>query len=401
LAFPSLASAEPTTVVYWRHHYGPEITAMEELIERFEAEQPDIRIDLQTFPYNVYTTKVAAALSAGSGPHIVNLHNSWAHGWIQGGRLQPLPQDRFSDAELRARLFPLAASFTADGRWYGIPLGAANLALFYNRRMFAEKDLLPPRTWSELEAAARALTIRDRRGRLLQAGASIGGAEGGAWNFFLEGILRQGGVDILAADETHVLWNTPRGAEALRWYTSFITDLKVNSELFPGTFDAFRLELSAMMVTGSWSLSALARDAPDLDFGTAVLPSSDDGRRATYGTLWSTCATNRAKGAVRDAAMTFLAFLAKYETSRWWSEQTGELPVHQQVLDDSAFRAEHPELEPFLAQMPYSYSSLKKDESVYMDAIIEAIQQVVLRDMDPAEALNRAAETVDAMLGSR
>ena len=388
-------------VTYWRHEHEPATRAMNELIDRFHARNRDVRVVLRTYPYSVFTTKVVAAITAGEGPDIVNIHGSWAYGQIQSGLLQRVPESVLSAREIEQELFPLVRAFERDGAYYALPIGAGNLALFYNKALFRRAGLdprRPPRTWSELRQMAERLTRRDEHGRLVQAGASIGRAQGSGWNYFVDVVLPQAGAGALAPDERRVAWNTERGVRALRWYTGFIKTHEVNTVLFPDDFDAFRLGLSAMMISGNWDVAGLERVAPDLDLGVAPLPASDDGVRASWATAWGNAVTKNATGRRRDAAWAFVRFLMTEESMKLWWERTGELPVRAHIVEDPAFVARLGPHQAFVAQMPYSQASLKKDEGEYMAAITEAIEQVLLNDMDPREALDRAARRVDRML---
>ena len=396
------ADDDRQVVTYWRHYAENELAAMETLIERFEADHPDVRIDLRTYPFGVYKTKVVAALTAGEGPDIVNIHNSWAYDYVDSGLLDPVPDGLFAEGELEEAFFPLARSFALHGVTYGVPIGGANLALFYNATMFDEAGLATPSTWSEFETAAHALARRDRHGRLTRAGASTGRGGNQGWNYFVDGILPQAGIEPLQPDGRAVAWNTPAGVEALRWFTSFAHGPDApNSVLFPLPHDAFRLGISAMIVDGNWRIGALRTDAPDLDYGTAPVPHKAGEAPATYGTAWGNAVTRRAED--RSAAWRFVHFLAEYDSMVTWSEQTSELPMRRRVLDDTAYLARMHEatggrLQPFIDQMPYARASLKKNEPVYKKAIVDAVDRVLLKDVDPAIALADAADQVNAML---
>lgn len=401
------AAGDEVVITYWRHHNEVEVVTMEALIERFEAAHPGVRVELETFPFNVYMTKVVATLTAGLGPDVVNLHNSWIHDYVDSGLIEPVPQGLFDDGEFEREFFPLMDAFAQHGVTYGVPVGGGNLGLYYHRGMLAEAGIEPPRTWSELEAAARQLARRDEHGRLIRAGASLGEADGQGWNMLVDAFFPQRGVGRLADDGRSVAWDTAEGAEVLAWYTEFArADDAPNSVLFPKPNEAFRLELSAMIVDGNWRIGVLQTEAPDLDYGTAPIPVADGGTPATYGTAWGNAITRRAEGPVREAAWEFVHFLAEYGSMVTWSEGTGELPMRRRVLEDEAYRARMDELtdgriEPFLVQMEYAQASLKKDEVTYKASLVEAVDRVLLTDADPAEALHDAAERVDEMLERR
>jgi multiple sugar transport system substrate-binding protein len=60
-------------IEYWQYFFEARVTAMEKLIENFEAANPDITVKMTHFPYADYRTKVAAAIPAGEGPDVVQL----------------------------------------------------------------------------------------------------------------------------------------------------------------------------------------------------------------------------------------------------------------------------------------------------------------------------------------
>ena len=70
-------AASAVEIEYWQYIFDARITAMDQLIERFEAENPGITVKQSTFPYADYRTKVAAAIPAGEGPDVVQLFYGW------------------------------------------------------------------------------------------------------------------------------------------------------------------------------------------------------------------------------------------------------------------------------------------------------------------------------------
>ena len=219
------------------------------------------------------------------------------------------------------------------------------------------------------------------------------------WNYFVDGILPQAGIQQVSTDGRSVGWDNSKGAATLKWFTDFARgDKAPNSILFPGAYDAFRLELSAMYVGGNWTMSELATVAPNLKYATAVVPSSDDGRQATYGNVWGNAVTSRSLGQAQAGAWKFLRFLANYDNMLYWAEMTGEIPMRIQVQSDPRFLGHVGRLRPFLKQMAFARMSLKKDERLYKSAMIDAADEILLNDADPSWALHNAARRVNAML---
>jgi len=384
---------------YWRHHYGPEQKATEGFIRDFEAANPQVRIRFVSIPYNTYVSKIVSSLAAGAGPDIINIHNSWAYSYIKGGNIQPVPTEMLSTEQIERDYFPLISSFRMGESYYGLPIGGGNLGLFYNVRLFREAGLdpdKPPATWDELAECAKRLT-RWENGGLTRSGAAIGFPAKQGWNYLVEGLFRQNGSGVVNEAGTEVLWDCEAGLEAFEFYTNFITKWEVYTYEFLRAYDALRTEHAAMVIGGSWAVGKLKVEAPDLPYRIAVLPRGRHGR-ANYGTYWANCVTHKAQGERAEAAWRFVRFITAPAQVRRWADEVGEIPMLRSVAEDPEFVSRRPLLAPFVEQMGYSYSSLKKDEAKYKSAIVEAVERVVLKGDDPGKALHEAAQTVNRML---
>jgi len=64
------AEAGQVTIVHWQHFHEGRAEALEELIENFEAENPDITIRPDFPPYEQYFDKLLSALATGTGPDV-------------------------------------------------------------------------------------------------------------------------------------------------------------------------------------------------------------------------------------------------------------------------------------------------------------------------------------------
>ncbi len=398
---PAYTQEKPITINIWRHHKDTEINALKDLIKRFEKLHPKIKVNLLSFPFSVFTTKLAIAIATNKGPDIINIHNSWARKYIKAGLIIPIPEKPAYHEKIKKDFFPMLKSFYYNEAYYGLPLGGSNLSLFYNKSLFKKAGLdpqHPPRTHKEFVSMAKKLTVHDKAGRILLSGAAIGMPNGQGWNYFIEGVLRQFGVSIISKDLKSVLWNSPQGIKALRWYTGFIKEHKIYSQTFPVADDAFKLGLSAMMISGSWSIGQLKKNAPNLNYAIAPLPASNKNIRATYGSFWGNALTSNVTDEVRPWAWEFIKFITTYENMKRWTKKTGEVPMRRQVLNDTDFKKKNPLLVTFINQLPYSHSSVKKDETLYKSAITEAMEQIIYNDMSPKKALEQAARTVNKML---
>jgi hypothetical protein len=69
ISFATLTSfgAKAVEIEYWQYVFDARIKAMDELIKRFEAANPNIKVKHTTFPYADYQTKIAAAVPGRPG----------------------------------------------------------------------------------------------------------------------------------------------------------------------------------------------------------------------------------------------------------------------------------------------------------------------------------------------
>jgi len=401
ISTPSKFSNKKLELIYWRHYSSLEKEAITNLIKKYEEKNPDIKIHLVTMPYDTYVNKLVTTLAAGKGPHIVNLHNSWAYNYIKSGLLLPVDKEIISYKEIEEDFFPAINSFRKYGLYYGLPIGIGNLALYYNVNLFEKAELSPdspPETWQDLLNYAKKLTVRDKKtGRILIAGADLGHpGSGQGWNYLVDSLFPQNDAKIINEEGTKVLWNSKNGIEAFKFYTDFITKYKVNSYLFPSPYFAFRLGRLGMLVEGTWLIKSLKKDIRKFKWRVAKLPYNKF--KAVYGSFWANCVTKRANKKQAKEAWKFIKYLSSTESMEYWADKVGELPVRKSVAQNKNFIQLHPELKPFIEQLPYTNSSLKKNEATYRLAITTAIERVVLMGYPPEKALNIAAEEINKML---
>ena len=156
MALLASTSAQAVEIEYWQYFFDARVDAMEQLIEGFEAENPDITVKMTHFPYADYRTKVSAAIPAGEGPDVVQLFYGWLNDYRAANLIQPLPEKDFPAASVDKDFFPMVQAMKVDGQYYALPTAVRSLALFYNKRLFEEAGIKsPPATLDELVEAAK------------------------------------------------------------------------------------------------------------------------------------------------------------------------------------------------------------------------------------------------------
>lgn len=157
----SALAREPVTLQWWDYftHGDGDTKGVDDLIARYQASHPDVRIERTSVPFGELKTKVIQAAATGTMPDIVI---------VDGPDHQAMAaQGAFADITDRVESWKDRDQYLADpwastvyrGRNYGVPYKSNATALFYNRDLLAKAGIgSPPRTWDELRKTARALT---------------------------------------------------------------------------------------------------------------------------------------------------------------------------------------------------------------------------------------------------
>ena len=166
-----------TTITYWQYFYESKVNLVDELIKKFEATNPGIKVEQVTFPYESFNQKVAASIPAGEGPDVITLFYGWLPMYVKAGYLQELPKTDFNKAYFDKTYYPFVAeSVDFGGKYYSAPTAVRTLALIWNKKLFKEAGLdpnVPPKTLEELAAYAKKLSKYDNQGNLIQAGLAM------------------------------------------------------------------------------------------------------------------------------------------------------------------------------------------------------------------------------------
>ncbi|MCL4250765.1 MAG: extracellular solute-binding protein [Anaerolineae bacterium] len=401
------AAQDVVEIEYWQYFFEPRETAMNMLIEQFEAANPDIHVVHNSqIAYDNFRDEIAASAPAGVGPDVVTLFYGWIPAFVDAGYLVPLPEADFPAEWIESYFSPMVAESKFEGSYWAIPTAVRSLAMFWNKDLFEAAGLdpdTPPATLDDLVAMAKQATVYDGNGtdilNITSEGFAIGmSAQDHHW--FREVLVRQFGGVPYSEDGRTVMYNSPEGCEAFKYLLSFEIEHKTGSnDLFTDVTEAFVNGNEAMHIDGSFRLGTIANNNPDMNYGVAELPVGPNGERSTFGSYWTHGITRRAAAdpARMEAAVRFLQFITTAEAGTLWVNEVGELPAQLEAASDPAM-LEDPILGPFAAGLEYAHATFFVDETVQRQVLIDAYDQVRLGGMDACEALNEAAATEQALL---
>ncbi|MDJ0951118.1 MAG: sugar ABC transporter substrate-binding protein [Alphaproteobacteria bacterium] len=153
------AVAADKVVRVWHTETNPQSQkAIANIIQRFEASHPGIKVEAEALAWGDLEGKIMASLAAGSPPELSHGQPITCSALQQQGMLLPLDdvvqaigEDNIWDQIKRV--------CRADGKYYGLVHAAGTSLLIYRKDWATEKGVKPPKTWADLLDNAKALTM--------------------------------------------------------------------------------------------------------------------------------------------------------------------------------------------------------------------------------------------------
>ena len=219
-------------------------------VDKFEAENPGIKLNLEVVSWNDVYTVVDTRIAAGNAPDILNI-DVFAN-YATDGLL--LPVSEYCPEELFNDFFPsfIAQSVIDDTVW-AVPDLASARAMFYNVDMLNEVGVEVPTTWSELEDVSQAI-IDFYNGEVYPWGVDMTTDEGqAAFAYYTWG----NGGGFVDADGNWAV-NSPENVEAIK----FAVDLVNKGFTNPNPATQTRYDLQDMFAAGKMAMLIAPNQLP-------------------------------------------------------------------------------------------------------------------------------------------
>ena len=335
LAVSVNASAQ-VKLTMWSHWAAEKIKRdyVEDSIKRFEAANPGVKIEAQWYEKTALYAALKTALRAGTGPDLFYAEPDQVE-YMENGLLLDLSPLNWSAIEPWAKDI-----WSYKGKPYGMPLEAATVELYYNKKLLADLGIKVP---ANLQLDAQGLTDLAKRARaknITPMSLGVGDRPYPGAYLVHEALLKKLGLqEYDALLKGKLSWSDPRVVETLRVVRSW-----TDAGLLPTTFTTLKLGEAhgyfhtnpgaVTMLVGSWYTSR-AFNPPDKGGQPANFPLGIMKFPAMPGAACNECRTLSVGGSyVANAAtkhpkqaIAFLNSFANPDAARRWLEgvlvQTG------------------------------------------------------------------------------
>ncbi len=401
----SASGSSSSTIQIWEGWTGQEAKTFAKLVSQYEAQHPGQKVQSLYVNNDDTLQKVLTAVKGGSPPDIAYLYGSWAPNVAQIPQVVDLTKVVQQAGVNWSDFFTGERDVaTVNGKVIGIPALVDNLAVVYNKKLFAQAGLPVPTanwTWQDFVTDAQKLTNATAK----QYGTVYvtPGTEDTVWHW--EALLWEAGGSLLTADNKQAAFNSAAGLESLNTLrTMAVTNKSMyfdpTDEAYTNLFNSGKI---GMLVTGPWDLSAF----PDVDYGVQVMPSYS-GSSAGHQTIsgpdnW--VVFNNGSSQV-SAAEQFLLWLTAPAQVKTWSLQTGDLPTRASVADASGFGEQMNSQLPGVSTFVTNLSNVKqaRPQITQYPAISTILGNMVLSVLlgksTPQAALASASTQVNQALAS-
>ena len=386
-----------TTTVRIMGYGGQDPAVVQRLLDEVvgaQLEQEGITVQYEPLEGD-YNAALTNALSAGTAADVFYVPDSTAPGLIATGKVLPL--DGVIDTS--PFLDNLVEVYRVDGQVYGVPKDFNTLAVFYNEDLFDEAGAEYPSAEDTWE------TFADKLRQVNDLGDDVYGiclpadfAREGAFAF-------ADGWEKFDADGNADL--TSEGfVGAFNYYTGLVQEgVAVQpSDIgagWPG--DCFAKEQAGVAIEGAWMLGFLRDNAPNLPYGTALLPvSPTTNERGNF--LFTVAWGVNSDSPNRDAAVRVVEALTSEEAQQFVLEQGLAIPSRESLADNEYFDQDTAEAQANATIFEgatsgnvegYQFGAVGTD---YLTPIANALTAVMTGQADTETALQSAQEELNTII---
>ena len=315
------------TIQYSSWGSKSEINILKPILDTFEKENPDIKIDFMHIPQN-YFQKLHLLFASNTAPDVVFINNIYLPVYANAGLLEDLTNTDLINENFYKKALD---AMTYKGKIYAIPRDISNLVIFYNKNIFDEKQIKYPdknTTFNDFLIMSQKLTDKQK------------GIFGISFEedpiFYLPYLMSEGG-GILSDDGNNIIINSKESQKAINFYSDLRNKYHVaptNSETASLTMAQMFLQGKlAMHLSGRW-LVPKYRETAQFDWDVAPFPKGTKGSIVPLDASgWAISSKSKHK----KEAMQLVKYLSSKESLQKFSKSGLIVPARIDSANSKAF----------------------------------------------------------------
>ncbi len=395
-------SAGPIELTYWTmlDHSSKDARAQAEraILEKFMQQNPNIKVKVDTTPWNKLPQKTILAVQSKGGPDVSRVSFGQTLEYINLNVLRPLNSYLPGDANSGL----LGESTVFNGQRMAIVYTPVPNAILYRKDLFAATGLPEPRTWEEFSRVAAAMT----KGNVHGFGIGLSPAKSLVPNFVQPYIWGAGGK---VFDGGCGVWDGPAGVKSVQFLVDMMAKKTMPTDVLrlsnDDVLDGFRAGRFASVVEeASRASTAASSEATKGKVGLWRFPSDTNPKGSPpYIYSWSIAVTSSSKHP--EEAARLVKFMTDREGDHIKAETSGELPARAASLNGIKFNPANAAVSEgfvkYLADFENSPQTYPKNPARFHDLLIQAVQQVAVDNVPIQKALSDSVASYNRAIGCK
>lgn len=401
----NLSSSDNTKIEFWTMQLQPQFTDyFQELNRKFEQENPPNKVQWVDVPWNAMESKILTAVSANNAPDVVNLNPDFAsqlasrNAWLNlDTHISPAVKEKYLAKIWEGNSIELCqAENQCEKVIFGIPWYLTTTITVYNQDLLNQAGVTqPPQTFADLADVAQ--KVKEKTGKYAFFVPLVANDSNEVLQSFV-----QMGVTLLDKNGK-AAFNTPEGLEVFQyWVDLYQKDLLPPEILTQGHRHGVELYQAgelALIGTGAEFLKTIATNAPTIyEKSNVTYQITGDTGKRNVAVMNLVIPKNTDKS---EDALKYALFVTNGDNQLRFTQQANVLPSHQDAIASYLSNLEKEDSQDILIQgRKISAQQLETAEVLIPPVknigqlkkiIYENIQQAMLGEKTPAEAINDAA----------
>ncbi len=395
---PTPASTEEEGTIVLRVGTGDSgegLSPHQDIIANYEAENPNVLVQLEAVAGRDYYTRLLTQLAAEAAPDIMQIGDDAVPSFVAKDSFIPLDEYLGEGFDPSIYLPGLLEPGQVDGVQYLLPKDYSPLGVYYNKKIFDEYDIAYPSddwTWDDLLDIALELTqdtdddnAPDIWGIQLPA----------TWTTGFEYWVAAAGGRLISKDGKSFVgyMDSEEVISAVEFYADLYNKYRVapppaDLNAFGGGNSEFANGKAAMYIFGRWPQAGLL-DNPNVELGIAPPPAGEERANVLFWGGFGVASTTSHPQAATD----FLTFYTGEEGAEVWKDWA--LPAVKSVAESSGMAAD-PIEGVWIAELNYlvprAYTFTPYWNEAADPALRKALETVILQpNADVAQVMQDAA----------
>lgn len=391
LLFAGMLLAAQTLRVLMPIGGGYTIEDQQAIAEEFEKDNPGVKIEMEFVGWDNLWNKIITSIGSGSAPDIMYIGSRWIPALADLGAIIPL--DAYITAEKKSLYYDTVwDTVQYNGSYWGVVRAMSTKAFIYNKDLFEKYNVKVPTNWDELLEAAKRL--HNPKFGIYGIGMS-GKRFVSTVTQFQQYLYANGGLIVDSTGKAII--NNENGVQALEFYNELANYAQ------SGMLEWKREDLIKLFETGKLGMyidhvhNAEAAREKGINVGLFMIPGGPLSDKPYSTVIVTDCISISSQSRNVELAVKFMNYMTSFEKQKEWDLKLGFVPPMVKEKDLPEFQTDL--WKPYIDAIQYGTPEAIniKDWEGVQEAIVDAIQTVLLEQATAQEALDTAAYIINLL----